>query len=113
MEPEQLLAMLSAQASGAEAVAGDRNLGTIASHKSARTTRLRKVVGAPEALVGIPCPPDRPVKLVTIPRPREQLVRVIRQLLEMQILLPFGPRAPPTAWESTIQPMWPFWLKDS
>ena len=67
MELEQLVALPSVQASGAEAVAGDRKLGTISSHKSARTNGT----GHTRA--------------------------------EVPTSLPFGPRAPPTAWVSTIQ----------
>ena len=85
MEPEQLLAMPSVQASGAEAVAGHRNSGTISNHKLARTidfflftSRLRRVTRTPEVLVGIPCPPHRPVRLVTTDRPEEPMVQLTR-----------------------------------
>ena len=77
MELEQLLAVPSMRASGAEAVAGDRTVETISSHKAGRTmdlflvsSRLRRVVGTPEVLAGTLCLPHRPVRLFTMARPR-------------------------------------------
>ena len=106
VELEQLLAVSWVRASGAEAVAGDRTEGTISSHKSAHTIGYSLVTsdtgglwGASEVLVGILCPPHRTVRFVTMARPREQMVQVIRQLPKVPISSPFGPRAPPTAWE--------------
>ena len=53
-------------------------------------------------LVCIPGPPHGPVRLVTIAKPSVQIVRVTRKLPKVPISSVFGPRAPPTTWESTL-----------
>ena len=56
-----------------------------------------------EVLVGIPCLPHRSVRLVASVRPRVEMVQAVRQLPKMSMFLPLAPRAPPTAWDRTIQ----------